>query len=83
MPEEEKQLELIRKFDFISVREKPACDYLKSKGIDCTQVLDPTLLLDKEDWMKIEEKVSTNEPYILFYSINCSREAAHLSLIHI
>ncbi len=40
MPEEEKQLELIRKFDFISVREKPACDYLKSKGIDCTQVLE-------------------------------------------
>lgn len=76
MPEEDKQLGLIKKFDFVSVREKPACNYLKSRGINCTQVLDPTLLLDKEEWMKIEEKILVNEPYILFYSINCNRQAA-------
>lgn len=48
--------ELARKFDFITVRESSGVklveDYLKCKA---THVLDPTMLLDKEDYLRLVE----------------------------
>lgn len=45
---------LIKKFDAISVREKQAVDLVKNKlNIDARFVLDPTLLLDKDDYLKV------------------------------
>ena len=47
-------LPLIRKFDSISVRESDAVFLCKKHfGIDATQVLDPTMLLNKEDYLKL------------------------------
>lgn len=47
-------LPLIKKFDNISVREKDAVFLCKKFfGIDATQVLDPTMLLNKEDYLQL------------------------------
>lgn len=45
---------LARRFDAISVREASAVDLCKNHfGVDASLVLDPTLLLDKEDYGKV------------------------------
>ncbi len=52
---------LARKFDFISVREKSGVELCKEYlGVEATHVLDPTMLLDKEDYIKLVE--CENEP---------------------
>ncbi|MCD6483204.1 MAG: polysaccharide pyruvyl transferase family protein [Candidatus Aenigmarchaeota archaeon] len=65
---------LLRYFDFLSVREKTSVRYLKRCGIKINPeiVLDPTLLLSKEEWKKISkppEKV-IEKPYIIFYDVH-------------
>ena len=45
---------LIQKFDCISVREEGAISLCKRHfGLDAIQVLDPTMLLDKEDYLEL------------------------------
>jgi len=62
---------LIKKFDVITVRESSGVLLCKNNfGVDAAQVLDPTLLLDKEDYEKLVE--NENEPHSignLFYYI--------------
>ncbi len=62
----------LNKFDYISVREetgKKALQKIINKNIDV--VLDPTLLLTKENWEKyISEKDDYKEKYILVYMPN-------------
>lgn len=49
--------QLINKFTAVSVREKSGIDLCKEKlGVDATFVLDPTMLLDKDDYVKIVEE---------------------------
>lgn len=58
----------IEKFDHIAVREEDGARML-STFIDkeVKVVLDPTLLLTREQWNKVESKVEEKEPYILCY----------------
>lgn len=61
----------LSRFFAVSVREKSAVDILKKIGIDSIQVLDPTLLLDKDNWKKllqIDDRVPTPR-YILVYEL--------------
>lgn len=63
---------LIRKFDSISVREKDAVALCKKHfGMDATLVLDPTMLLNKEDYLKLIPEIdsfpSDNKGKILFH----------------
>ena len=67
---ENEYLPWIKNFDYISVRESNAENYLKSKKIDCTSTLDPTILLDKEDYDSICEKRIIKMPYILMFGWN-------------
>lgn len=47
---------LAKKFDLITVREKSGVDLCREHlGVMATQVLDPTMLLDKEDYIKVIE----------------------------
>jgi len=60
----------LKDFDYISVREKSAKTFLSNfteKDIHVT--LDPTLLLDKEEWLKIAAESSIKEKYILVYDL--------------
>lgn len=63
----------VKKFDKISFREKASCDRFKSLfGIESNEVLDPTLLLNSEEW---SSKIGTipkkmiNKKYILYYAL--------------
>jgi len=76
----EKTLEcaaLIKKFDLITVREASGIDFCKKHlGVDATHVLDPTMLLNKEDYIKLVE--NENEPQSLgnlfYYILDPSNE---------
>lgn len=62
---------LLAKFDKISVREKDLLDLVKSFGYSSVILtLDPTLLLDSNDWDKtIPTSTYTGNPYVLVYCI--------------
>ena len=52
----------------ISVREEKGKEILKNQcGIESTVVLDPTLLLPKEEWDKLKKKSTIKEKYIFCY----------------
>ena len=59
------------KFSSIGVREKNAVEIVKELGgKDATWVLDPTLLLNKEDWLKVASSAYENKNnYILLYEL--------------
>lgn len=67
--------ELINNITHISVRENEGVQLVKQlTGRDCKVVLDPTLLLDKDEWMKVaSDRIKINEPYIFTYSLNSSK----------
>jgi len=68
---------LLRDFDFISVREKTSAKYLKRCGIEIDPdiVLDPTLLLSKEEWKKISKppEKTIKKPYIMLYDVHLAK----------
>ena len=63
---------LAKKFKAISVREESGVDLCKKNlDVDATWVLDPTLLLQKEDYLKICENVPvSSKPYLAAYVLN-------------
>lgn len=77
---EKKDEDYIRKklerLDYISIREETGKELIKdltSKNVEVT--LDPTLLLKKEDWMKIERNSNIpKEKYIFVYTIEPSEK---------
>lgn len=63
-----KDITLFKRFSYLSCRERSGCDILSAlTGLDCCEVLDPTLLLEKEDWTTIEIPISTPKRYLLTY----------------
>ena len=68
--EEEKLfIDSIRKYKHVAVREDSVVEYFKSIGIEAKQVLDPTLMLNAEDWRKLESSKSEGR-YVLIYQIH-------------
>ena len=63
---------LIRRFKAISVREKSGVSLCKKYfGIDAERVLDPTLLLTEEDYLKVlDDKVSRKEKILSYYFLD-------------
>lgn len=61
----------INDFDYLSVREQAAADFLKQKANkECELVLDPTLLLSKGNWSKlIQQEPIIKGKYILLYTL--------------
>ena len=71
----EKCAVLAKKFDGISVREKSGitlCD--KYLGVNATHVLDPTLLLHAEDYVKLCSHIPKREPFIFAYVLDESED---------
>ena len=71
-----KYKDLISKYKSISVREKGSYNNLeKIIDIKCNINVDPTLLISKEEWQKIESKEIYNDgKYILLYCLEPSKE---------
>lgn len=73
----EKQLpQLLEKYETILVRENTAEEIIKEKGFDnVKQVLDPTLLLNSEEWSELSEKTKLDgKEYILVYQLHHNKQ---------
>ena len=71
----------LQMFKGIGCREDSMVHILKDKcGVDGTLVVDPILLLDKEDYYQIAElsKINTNNRYILSYILDPTKEKMDL-----
>lgn len=69
--------ELAKKFDFITVREKSGVRLCKEYlDVEATHVLDPTLLLDKVDYVKLINGINTekSEGNLLTYILDDNKE---------
>ena len=59
------------RFSSILVREKSAVEIIKNEGLNNVDlVLDPTLLLKKEDWNNMCKKISHKKKYVLVYQLH-------------
>jgi len=69
----------LRRFDAISVREKSGVDIIKNVSeLDATQVLDPTLLLSKNDYAEIiDYSLVPNKSYIFVYKLSQDYKLSH------
>ncbi len=67
----ERYKDYLSRYDIISVREQNACNIVKQlvdKDVEC--VLDPTLLLTKDEWMKVAKQYDNiPERYVLVYTL--------------
>ncbi|WP_296877266.1 polysaccharide pyruvyl transferase family protein [Thomasclavelia sp.] len=69
--EEKKEIHLLlSKYKAISVREKSGIEILENLGLKGQWILDPTLLLTKEEWAPFISERYSNKKYILVYNIN-------------
>lgn len=63
----------LKQYDAISVRENSGISLVKElTGFNARLVLDPTLLLNKEDWIFYQSERLIDEPYILCYFLDYS-----------
>lgn len=62
----------INRFSYISVRERYLVEVLSTVcSVPVSNVLDPTLLFDKGEWIdKLGLKVDNSEKYVLYYALN-------------
>lgn len=59
----------IKDFDFLSVRENNGQKWIKDlTGLNAEVVLDPTLIVNKEIYENIEQKINTPQKYIFYYA---------------
>lgn len=74
IPEELRKVyvELLSRYNHIAVRENPGADVIRNLiGKEAKVVLDPTLLLDREEWNKIAApRRIVRKKYILCYFLN-------------
>ena len=73
---------LLADFRFLSVRESFGKDLLVNLGFsDVYQVLDPTLLLTRDEWRSIcSSNWKKKEPYLLVYSVEAGRDMETLAI---
>lgn len=64
---------MVKKFKHISIREKDAVEYFRKNNIEAELTLDPTLLLSEKEWDELIGERIIEEPYILYYSLNCKK----------
>ena len=73
---EKKLPQLLQKYETILVRENTAEEMIRKQGFqNVKQVLDPTLLLNQEEWSKLAEKNKLeNKEYILVYQLHHNKQ---------
>ena len=61
-------IDLIKRFDYLSCREYDGAEVIeKITNKKCRNVLDPTLLVDRAEWQKLEKVIDVPSRYILCY----------------
>ena len=68
--------ELLNKYDKILVREDTAKNIIEEQGFkNVEQVLDPTFLLDKSEWIELSKKAKNKyKKYVLVYQLHDNKE---------
>lgn len=77
IPENEKEqfVKYVNQYDYITVREDSAKQLINNLGYDkVTQILDPTLVLNKNDWKPMIADRMIKEKYIIIYRLNDNPE---------
>lgn len=64
----------LSQYSYITVRENEGVEILKDLGLKGKQVLDPTLLLNKEQWSEIAGKPILKDRYVLIYQLNPNKK---------
>ena len=65
----------LKNFDMLSVREQNLADYIKKiSGIEAEVVVDPTLLLEAEEYEKLIVEMPLPEKYVLVYCLMDNEE---------
>lgn len=59
----------LKKYYAISVREKIAKKLLSSINLPVTDLIDPTLMVEREEWLKMASKRLVKKPYVLIYKL--------------
>ncbi|MEQ2783892.1 polysaccharide pyruvyl transferase family protein [Blautia hansenii] len=68
-------LKLIQNVRYVGVREKSFYDWLKKSGVSCTHTIDPSFLLESDDYNKLLNITITNEEqYVLEYALQNDKE---------
>lgn len=71
---------VLNRFDAISVRETDKRDFLQPLTSQPIKVvLDPTLLLDKEQWDTISRSPSTSKKFVLVYQVRINSNALRIA----
>lgn len=60
----------LKRYDAISIRETSGVKIAEDLGVSAAQVLDPTFLIEKEDWEKIIPQKSAPQKYVLIYQLH-------------
>lgn len=61
---------LLRNYDYISVREKQTIELLSGlSNKEIKLVLDPTLILNKEEWLNIAKRPKIKHKYVIVYQV--------------
>lgn len=66
--------EMLKKYNAISVREQSGVELLKKIGIDSQLILDPTLMLKKDEWIKTAYPIKRKKPFIVVYQLNINHD---------
>lgn len=73
--EKEETKTLLQRYSYIAMREKSGVKILKDLNIDnAIHVLDPTLLLNKNDWKSLISNKYENRKYVFMYNINHNKK---------
>ncbi len=62
--------QLLSRYNKLSMRESSGVDILHSLGLDGVNVLDPTMLFDKDEWAPLVSDKYKNDDYVLVYNLN-------------
>lgn len=65
----------LERYDAISVRELSGKNIVNDLGFPCQVVLDPTFLLNKEDWKKRSLSHHEKDKYVLIYSVEPDKQS--------
>ncbi len=71
---EDEFLPWLKEFDYLSMREDTGVEYIRAKGLECELTLDPTVLLEQEDYDTICAERMVNYSYVLLFSWICGEE---------
>ena len=67
---------LIKKYDYITLREKSAVELLGRYGIESHLVLDPTLLFNRSQWIDYLPPKQIHTRYLLVYQLHLKHDQA-------